>query len=556
MGTIPIGIDLGTSNSVIAYFDGKEPKIIPNVFGETTIPSKVILLQDGKYCVGRDAANHVNRFESKNFTTGSVKRLMHECQGFILNNRRFYPQIISALILAKLKRQAEDYLKEKVEEAVICIPCNFGVIQRYATLEAAEIAGLRVLLMANEATAAAVAFNFFTSGGYEEKELIFDLGAGTLDLSVVEYWKEGAIKVEAIEGKEFLGGDDFDNRIIGYIVEETKKSQGFDPIEDQPWEWHHIAKLRLKEAAEKAKIELSSQNRTRIYVPYVRNILGKTRHIDLELSYDVFEAICGDLIEEILLQTDKVCNSGKLNFNKFVFTGGASKIKCLRDKITARYRGVRFINREKDLVALGASLWAAIRKGIMKDRLIIDCTGKSIGMGLKDDKYQVLIPKNSAIPTAKKDTFTTTQDNQEYIKISVYEGENEKASTNRKIMDLELGPLCRAKAGEAKIEVNFDIDFNNVLSVNGAQLEGQIEVEKDVNKTVPAEQPFREKLKFWKEAPMKTIKVKEKIKNTIPGRVLRKISLVSPYSGINPEIKNKIKELLNSNKEKPYYKQN
>lgn len=545
---IPIGIDLGTANSTIAYFDGEKPIIIPNVFGETTMPSKVILLQDGKYCIGRDAANHAERFECQNFTTGSVKRLMHESRGFILNNKRFYPQIISAIILAKLKQQAEEFLKTRVEEAVICIPCNFGVIQRYATIEAAEMAGLRVILMANEATAAAVAFNFLSSGEHEEKELIFDLGAGTLDLSIVEYWREGGIKVEAIEGREFLGGDDFDNKIIEYIIQETKKSQGFDPIEDQPREWHHIAKLRLKEAAEKAKIELSSQDKTRIYVPYIRNILGKTQHVDLELSSDVFEAICGNLIEDILQQTDEVCKSGRFNFNKFVFTGGASKIKCLRNRIISRYKGLKFINREKELVALGASLWAATKKGVEKDRLIIDCTGKSIGIGLKDDRYQVIVPKNSSIPLAKSDVFTTTQDNQRHINISIYEGDNEKASMNRKIMDLELGPLDNEKAGIPKIELIFDINANNILTINAAQLEGQTEVEEEVNKVIPADQPFKEKLKFWKEAPTKVIKVKEKVKHATSGKKLQKIKLMSPYSELDSKIKNKIKEILNPNR--------
>lgn len=544
INSIPIGIDLGTSNSAVAYFDGSIPKIIPNAFGETTTPSKVILLQDGKYCVGRDAANHVERYECQNFTTGSVKRLMHECYGFVINNKRFYPQVISALILAKLKRQAEEFLKTKIDEAVICIPCNFGVIQRFATIEAAEMAGFRVLRMVNEASAAAVAFSFLSREGYQEKELIFDLGAGTLDLSIIEY-AQGVVEVKATEGIEFLGGDDFDNRIIKYIIEETKKSQGFDPIEDQRWDWHHIAKLRLKEAAEKAKIDLSSQDRARIYVPYIRNILGKTQHIDLELSYSVFEAICGDLINDILEQTDKVCKSGRFDFNKFVFTGGASKIKCLRDKITTRYKGLRFLNREKELVALGASLCAATIRGNIKDLLILDCTGKSIGMGLKDNKYQVIIPKNSTIPIKKKDVFTTTEDNQKYIKVSVYEGENEKASANRKIMDLELGPLDNEKAGVPKVEVAFDIDANNVLNINAAQLEGETEVEEEVNKVVPVEQPFREKLKFWKEAPTKVLRVKEKVKHATSGKNLQKIDLASPYINLDSKIKNRIKELLN-----------
>ena len=552
---VSIGIDLGTSSSTIAYFDGLTPQIIPNIFGEVTMPSKVILLENGKYCVGRDAANHVERFECQNFTTGSVKRLMHECRGYVLNSKRFYPQVISALILSKLKKQAEQFLRTKVDEAVICIPCNFGVIQRLATLEAAEMAGFKVLRMVNEATAAAVAFNFSFLTGNEERELIFDLGAGTLDLSIIQY-AQGIIGVQAIEGIEFLGGDDFDNRIIKYIVEETKKTQGFDPIEDQPGEWHHIAKLRLKEAAEKAKIELSSQDKTRIYVPYIRNILRNTQHIDLELSCDVFEAICGDLIDSIVQQTDRFCKSVKFDFNKFVFTGGASKIKCLREKIITRYKGLRFINRDKDLVALGASIWAGMINGAIKDCLVLDCTGKSIGMGLKDDKYQVIIPKNSPFPTSKKDVFTTTQDGQKYIKVSVYEGENDIASLNRKIMDLELGPLDNEKAGIPKIEVTFDIGVNNVLNVSAGQLEGEAEVEEVVNKTVPIDLPLREKLKFWKETPTKTIKVKEKVKHTVSGKKLQKISLGSPYANLDSKIKGRIKELLNPGIKESSYRNN
>ena len=345
-----IGIDLGTANSVISYFDGTHPKVISNEYGEAYMPSKVILLQDGNFCVGRDAINHSKRFESQNFTLGSVKRKIHEAGGFVIANKRFYPEAISAIILSKLKRQAEKSLGATIDEAVICIPCNYGVIQRHATIELADMAGLRVLRIVNEATAAAVADSFL-SGKEDEKELVFDLGAGTLDLSVIEY-SQGCVEVLSTEGAEFLGGDDFDNKIVKYIVEETKKQQGFDPIEDQPWEMRHIAKLRLQEAAEKAKIELSSQNITRIYIPFIRNKSGKPEHIDLELNNDGLERLCGDLINEIIRHTDKICKIG--NLNKFVFTGGSSKIKCLNDRIRNKYKGFKFINRDKELVALGA----------------------------------------------------------------------------------------------------------------------------------------------------------------------------------------------------------
>ena len=542
--SVSIGIDLGTSNSAIAYYDdGGTPQIIPNAFGEPTIPSKVILLRDGTFCVGREAASHVERFECSNFTTGSVKRLMHECHGFVLNNKRFYPQVISALVLSKLKKQAEEFLQTTIDEAVICIPCNFGVIQRCATREAAEMAGLKVLRMVNESTAAAFAFNFLSREKHEDKELIFDLGAGTLDLSVIDY-AQGIVEVKATEGIEFLGGDDFDTRIIKYIIEETKKSQGFDPIEDQQLEWHHIAKLRLQEAAEKAKVELSSQKTTRIHVPYIRNILGNPQHIDMELSYSVFEALCGDLIDQILLQMEKVCKAARFDFHKCVFTGGASKIKCLREKLTTSYKGLRFIDREKELVALGASLCSAVIHGKIKNWLMLDCTGKSIGMGLKDDKYQVIIPKNSTIPTMKRKAFTTTQDNQQNIRVSVYEGENESATLNRKLIDVEFGPLDSEKTGVPKIEVTFEVDANNVLNVNAAQLEGEKEVAEEVPQVVPAEQPFRRKLQFWKEGPTKTVMVKKIAKRTTQGKKLRTTYLASPYQNLDPGIMNKIKDLL------------
>ncbi len=539
---IPIGIDLGTSSSAIAYFDGKSPKIIPNVVNETTLPSRVILTSDGSYKVGREAENHAERYESVHFTIGSIKRQMHDCQGFVLQGKRYYPQIISAMVLSALKRRAEDSLNTKVEEAVICIPCNFGVIQRYATIEAAEMAGFKVLRIVNESTAAAVAFNYLSGGHSEDRELIFDFGAGTLDLSLIDYSGNGAIEVKSIEGEEFIGGDDFDERIIRYIVDETRKTQGFDPIEDQRQDWHHIAKLRLKEAAEKAKMELSFQDRTRIHVPYIRNILGNYQHIDMEITSSVFEAICGDLLEKILIQTDKIARKAsddrvsvvpafdvgrawdKLLFRKakkqevvrgekrkipnaakFVFTGGSSKMSFVRNAVENRYKDVfTFINRDKELVALGASICAAIIKGSCKSWILLDCTSKSIGIGLKDDKYQVVVPKNYTIPTRQKDTFVTTVDNQKYINITVYEGENQHATQNRKLMDLEFGPLAGAKAGEGKVEVTFDVDVNSVLRIEAVDL---------------------------------TSKAK-----------LQAVKSLSPYTNLDPKLKYAITELLNKRK--------
>ena len=514
MDNIAIGIDLGTANSAIAYFDGKESKIIPNIFGETTIPSKVIWNRDGRFYVGREAINHPDRYECENFTIGSIKRKMDQPGGFILSGRRHYPSIVSALILAELKSQAEAYLKTKVDEAVICIPCNFGVMQRYATIEAAEMAGIKVLRILNEATAAAVAFSHLSDpkDAKDDKELIFDLGAGTLDLSLVEYG-QGFIEVNGIGGEEFLGGDDFDERIINWIVEETKKTQGFDPIEDQQFYWHHIAKLRLKEAAEKAKIELSSQDRARIHIPYIRNILGKKQHIDLEITDSIFESICKDLIDKAVksvgdfpeaktagiarYQNVRMARKKKVDMRRFrdkllmrkpelkevneeytksipiedkcklIFTGGASKMKCIKSAIyTKYYDRFNFIHRDKELVAMGASIQAGIFKGFRENKIVIDCTPKSIGMETLGGVYTKIIPKFSHIPVRELKTFTTTVDNQEYIHVAVYEGESPMASGNRKLIDLKFGPLLKAAKGVPKIEVTFDINVNNILTVD------------------------------------------------------------------------------------------
>lgn len=529
---LTFGIDLGTANSTIALFDGHAPQLIPNSYNETIIPSKVILLKDGKFFCGRDAASHAERFEAHNFTIGSVKRQLHDCSGIIFEGKRYYPQIILAMILAQLKKQAEEYLKMKVDEAVICIPCNFGVMQRYAALEAAEMAGIKVLRMLNEATAAALAFIYLNKTQGEHKEFIFDLGAGTLDLSLINYG-EKVVEVECTEGDEFLGGDDFDDRIIKYIVEETKKTQGFDPIDDQPGEWHHIAKLRIKEAAEKAKIELSSQPTARIYIPYIRNILGKTQNIDLEISAEIFSSLSKELVDKIMLITDQVIErnsrnisyerveikqikrtiderkiidkillkkpklkevienvASKIPFNletKFVFTGGGSKIRFVKEAIQNKYKdgNISFINREKDLVALGAAIYAGIIKGEVKDWLLLDCTARSIGLELMGGILEKIIPKNTILPYKKTQTFTTTVDDQQYIRVSVYEGERPMASDNRKIIDLEFGPLPKAKKGIPQIEVTFDLDAANFLRISAVDLSGTCRELKNINTSSP-----------------------------------------------------------------------
>lgn len=546
---LTFGIDLGTANSTIALFDGYAPQLIPNRFGETIIPSKVILMKDGQFFCGREAATHAERFEAHNFTIGSVKRQLHDCTGFVFNGKRHYPQIVSAMILAQLKKQAEEYLKMRVDEAVLCIPCNFGVIQRYATLEAAEMAGIKVLRMLNEATAAALAFSYLNKVQGDYKEIVFDLGAGTLDVSLINYG-QGIVEVEHIEGDEFLGGDDFDDKIIQYIIDETKKEKGFDPIEDQPFEWHHIAKLRLKEAAEKAKIELSSQPTTRISIPYIRNILGNFQHIDLEINSESFRSSSEDLIKKIISITDQILEQSSKNTmserietrqvkrtvderrlidkilfkkpklkevvenissrvpysleTKFVFTGGGSKIGCVRDAIQSKYKqkNIKFISRDKDLVALGAAIYAGIIKGGIKDWLLLDCTARSIGLELKGGIMEKIIPKNQILPCRNSRTFTTTVDDQQQIRISVYEGERPMANDNRKIIDLEFGPLPKAKAGVPKVEVTFDLDVANFLKITAIDLG--------------------------------------------TGKELQNINTSSPYTKLNDELKNKIKIMLDN----------
>lgn len=525
---LTFGIDLGTANSAIASFDGRTPQLIPNSCNETVIPSKVILFQDGRFFCGRDAAMHAQRFEAHNFTVGSAKRQLHDCSGTIFEGKQYYPQIISAMLLAQLKKQAEEYLGMKVDEAVICIPCNFGVLQRYATLEAAEMAGIKVIRMLNEATAAALAFSYLNKAQSEHKEFIFDLGAGTLDLSLINYGR-GLVEVECTEGDEFLGGDDFDDRIIRYIVEETKRTQGFDPIDDQPEEWHHIAKLRLKEAAEKAKIELSSQPTARICVPYIRNILGKSQNIDLEISAETFSSLSDDLVKRIMLITEQAFASNSRNLTsarvetkqikdaingssgapvsletKFVFTGGGSKTRCVKEAIQNKYKNenIRFINRDKDLVALGAAIYAGIIKGGIKNWLLLDCTARSIGLEIKGGVFEKVIPKNTTLPNRKTQTLTTIIDDQSYIRLPVYEGERPMANDNRKIIDLAFGPLSKVKAGIPKIEVNFDLDVANFLRISAVDLDS--------------------------------------------GKELNNVNTSSPYTNLNLELKEKIRGMLDN----------
>ncbi|MBU4305834.1 MAG: Hsp70 family protein [Candidatus Omnitrophica bacterium] len=462
---LPIGIDLGTTSSVIAYFDGKKPVVIPNMFHRTRTPSKVIISPEGKFYVGEKAESYVGKYEADNFTVGSIKRLIGRKSQIIYGGKKHYPQVILAMIFADLKRQAEKFLKQKIDTAVVCIPCNYGVLQRQATLEAAEMAGLKVIRILNEATAAALAYNFLSGFEFQGEELIFDLGGGTLDISVIDYG-EGVLAVKGVEGNDMLGGDDFDEKIIEYIVEYAKKTHNFDPIEDQMFGWGNVARLRIAETAEKAKKDFSQATSAKIYLPYIRNILGKFEHIDFEFDYNIFERICAPLTNDILKTFETAVKEFLLAKARIVFTGGGSKIKCVKDAILNKYHNFTYITREKELVALGAALQAAIMSGQCNNILLLDVTARSIGIALKDNKYKKIIPKNTTLPTQKSDIFTTTVDDQRNLSVMIYEGENEKANKNNLLVEYEFGPLPQAKAGELNVKIIFDMDANNILHIS------------------------------------------------------------------------------------------
>ena len=502
MGKI-IGIDLGTTNSCVAVLEGGEPVVIANAEGGRTTPSVVAFSKTGERMVGqvakRQAVTNADR------TIASIKRHMGENYHVDIDGKGYTPQEISAMVLQKLKADAEAYLGQSVTEAVITVPAYFSDAQRQATKDAGKIAGLEVKRIINEPTAAALAYGLDKET--EQKIMVYDLGGGTFDVSILEIG-DGIVEVLATSGDTRLGGDDFDQRIVDYLVEEFKKAEGINLNNDK------MAMQRLREAAEKAKIELSGMTSTAINLPYITADATGPKHLDVTLSRAKFDEMTADLVERTLKPVRQAMNDAGLSasdLHKVLLVGGSTRIPAVQEavkSITGK-EGFKGINPD-ECVAVGAAIQGGVLTGDVKDVVLLDVTPLSLGIETMGGVFTRLIERNTTIPTRKSQIFSTAADSQTSVEVHVLQGEREMAAYNKTLGRFQLTGIAPAPRGVPQIEVTFDIDANGIVIVSAKDLgtgkEQQISItastnlsQEDIDKAVKEAEQYAAEDKARKE---------------------------------------------------------